>query len=177
MCAYFFGKGTNAGFDWGKRGREIAGPGTMDMPAGGGFPGASGLNVPGLTPVMPAATPVVAPLVAPQPSVFQTPVIPEAGPPSSDWIDNLVASMFGKGFETVRGIGERGRESVYDMMAREGLLGTGAAKGTAQDIAWQTERGITDLIREMAQMRSQEEKEAMNLMLTYMTMLQSGWQG
>ena len=170
--AYFFGKGTNAGFDWGKRGREIAEPGTMDMPVGGVTPG---MNIPGLTPM---ATPVVAPLVAPQPSLFQTPVIPEAGPPEEPGgFDALMDMMFGKGFEQVRGIGERGRESVYDMMAREGLLGTGAAKGTAQDIAWQTERGITDLIRNMAEMRSKEEKEAMNLMLTYMAMMQQGWQG
>lgn len=172
--AYYFGKGTNAGFDWGRKGRGVYGddfPGLMEQEV------MPGMNVPGVIPSVPIIQPAVAPVVAPQPSLFQTPVMPEAGPPEEGGFDALMDMMFGKGFETVRGIGERGRESVYDMMAREGLLGTGAAKGTAQDIAWQTERGITDLIRNMAQMRSQEEKEAMNLMLTYFAMMQQGWQG
>lgn len=85
----------------------------------------------------------------------------------TDWVDELMAGLFGKGFETVRGIGGRTREGVFDMLARQGLMGTGAAKGVAGDIAWQTERGITDLMRWGEQWKYGQEQDVMNQILQY----------
>lgn len=93
----------------------------------------------------------------------------------TNWVDDLMATMFGKGFETVRGIGGRTRESVFDVLAREGLMGTGATKGVAEDIAWQTERGITDLMRWGEQWKYQQEQETMNQMLQYLFSMMGAW--
>ena len=103
---------------------------------------------------------------------IETPTTEE---PSSDWIDNLMSGLFGKGFETVRGIGGRSREGVFDMLGREGLLGTGAAKGVAEDVAWQTERGITDLIRWGEQWKYQQEQDTMNQLLQYLFSIMGAW--
>jgi hypothetical protein len=100
---------------------------------------------------------------------------PTEEPTSTDWIDNLIAGMFGKGFETVRGIGGRTREGVFDTLAREGLMGTGAARGVSQDIAWQTERGISDLMRGVEQWKYQQEQESMNQMLKYLFSMMGSW--
>ena len=175
--AYYFGKGANAGFDWGrKKDRDGAGeradePSPLDprLAEPSFFPSVTpGIVTPSLpSPLTPS---VVSPVVTPSPA----PGIEGEG---VGGYDALLDMLFGKEFETIRGIGGRSRESVYDALAREGMLGTGAMKGVASDVAWQTERGVTDLIRNMAQMRKQEEDEAMNLMLTYMAMMQQGWQG
>lgn len=167
MCAYYFGKGANAGFDWGrKKDRDGAGEG-MDEPLDPRWAEPS---------FMPSVTPsIVAPVVTP--SVVTPSPVPGVEGEGTGGYDALLDMLFGKGFETIRGIGGRSRESVYDALAREGMLGTGAMKGVASDVAWQTERGITDLIRNMAKMRSEEEDEAMNLMLTFMALQQQGWQG
>ena len=156
--AYFFGKGANTGFDWGRK-RDRGGTGEDDL---------LGMGQPPFTPTLTPGS--VTPFV---PVVAETPAADEG----VGGYDELLDMLFGKGFETIRGIGGRSRESVYDALAREGMLGTGAMKGVASDVAWQTERGITDLIRNMAQMRSQDEQEAMNLMLTYFGMGQQGWGG
>ena len=95
--------------------------------------------------------------------------------PGTDWIDKLIAGMFGKGFEDVRGVGARTRESTFDALAREGLLGTGATKGVAQDIAWQTERGISDLTRWSEMWKYQQEQESMNQMLQYLFSMMGSW--
>jgi len=100
---------------------------------------------------------------------------PTEEPTSTDWIDNLIAGMFGKGFETVRGIGGRTREGVFDTLAREGLMGTGAARDVSQDIAWQTERGISDLMRGVEQWKYQQEQESMNQMLQYLFSMMGSW--
>ena len=85
----------------------------------------------------------------------------------ADWLENLMSTMFGKEFETVRGIGGRSREAVFDTLARQGLLGTGAAKGVAEDVAWQTERGITDLMRWGEQWKYGQEQDVMNQIMQY----------
>jgi len=92
---------------------------------------------------------------------------PAEAEPTSDWIDKLIAGMFGKEFETVRGVGGRTREATFDMLARQGLLGTGAAKGVAGDIAWQTERGISDLMRWSEMWKYQQEQDVMNQIMQY----------
>ena len=101
-----------------------------------------------------------------------TPAEPEVG---TNFLDDLIAGMFGKGFETVRGVGGRTRESVFDTLARQGLMGTGAAKGVSEDIAWQTERGISDLMRGAEQWKYQQEQESMNQMLQYLFSIMGAW--
>lgn len=91
------------------------------------------------------------------------------------YVDELMASLFGEGFETIRGIGGRSREGVYDLLAREGLLGTGAAKDVASEMAWQTEQGISNLIRDMGKMRADKESEAMNMIMTWLGMTSNAW--
>ncbi len=103
----------------------------------------------------------------------EEPVIEEERPES--YMDELMASLFGEGFETIRGVGGRSREAVYDMLARQGLLGTGAATDVAKEMAWTTERGITDLIREMGQMRADKEQEAMQMLLAFFGMESQAW--
>ncbi|MCK4384668.1 MAG: hypothetical protein KAW52_00250 [candidate division Zixibacteria bacterium] len=109
------------------------------------------------------------------PNIVPDVVTPTEEPTSTDWIDNLVAGMFGKGFETVRGIGGRTRESVFDTLAREGLMGTGAARDVSQDIAWQTEQGISNLMRGVEQWKYQQEQESMNQMLQYLFSMMGSW--
>lgn len=108
------------------------------------------------------------------PAVTETPIEPVAQT-DTNFLDDLIAGMFGKGFETVRGLGGRTRESVFDMLAREGLMGTGAARDVAQDIAWQTETGISDLMRGVEQFKYQQEQETMNQMLQYLFSMMGAW--
>jgi len=114
------------------------------------------------------------------PGTITGPITPPARPieapvGEADWLDDLVAAMFGKGFETVRGVGGRTRESVFDALARQGLLGTGATKGVAQDIAWQTERGISDLMRGVEEMKYAREQESLNYLLQYLFSMMGAW--
>jgi len=134
----------------------IDGCGGMRVTPGQVSPGAE-VTIPGeiTGPVTPPGT---------EPGI-ETPAAEE--PTSTDWIDNLIAGMFGKGFEDVRGIGGRTRESVFDTLAREGLMGTGAARGVSEDIAWQTERGISDLMRWSEMWKYQQEQDVMNQILQY----------
>lgn len=139
--------------------------------------GCGGMRVtPGQTTITPGVTideppfePVTKPVTEPG---IETPVTEE---PTSDWIDQLIAGMFGKEFETVRGVGGRTREATFDMLARQGLMGTGAAKGVAGDIAWQTERGISDLMRGAEQWKYQQEQETMNQLLQYLFSMMGAW--
>ncbi|GAH85564.1 unnamed protein product [marine sediment metagenome] len=131
--------------------------------------------------VQPGETSIDRGIGIPEPPIPFKPIVdpdvvtPTEEPTSSDWIDNLIAGMFGKGFETVRGIGGRTRESVFDTLAREGLMGTGAARGVSEDIAWQTERGISDLMRGVEQWKYQQEQESMNQMLQYLFSMMGAW--
>lgn len=95
--------------------------------------------------------------------------------PATNFLDDLIAGMFGKGFEDVRGVGGRTRESTFDALARQGLMGTGAATGVAQDVAWQTERGISDLMRGAEQWKYQQEQETMNQLLQYLFSMMGSW--
>jgi len=64
--------------------------------------------------------------------------------------DAVMRAMFGRDFERLRGVGGRGREEMINLLSREGLLGTGAARDIGEAQAWQTERGIGDLMRDLA---------------------------
>ena len=145
--AYFFGKGSPRGFDWGRKPLEGMGEGELLDWFGGmeprqpPIPAIPGVTSPGISTVTPSPAPGI------------------AGEGVGGY-DALLDMLFGKGFETIRGIGERGRESLmYDTLAREGLLGTGAVADIGKEMAWGTERGIADLIRSMAEMRAGEEQE------------------
>jgi len=182
MCAYFLGKGIDANLDdlfpRGKEGgkarclerckEQLALNPAFDY--AGCIEGCGGMRVrPGET-ITPDETEVT--LLEEEPVVTEPTVEPEAG---TDWLDNLIAGIFGKGFETVRGVGGRTREATFDVLARQGLLGTGAAKGVAQDIAWQTERGISDLMREMEQIKYGREQETMNMLLQWLFGMGGMW--
>lgn len=118
--------------------------------------------------------PVIPPVVADEDRPFN-PYGTAETQPGTNFLDDLIASMFGKGFEDVRGVGGRTREATFDMLAREGLLGTGAAVGKAQDVAWQTERGISDLMRGAEQWKYQQEQETMNQLLQYLFSMMGSW--
>jgi len=185
MCAYFLGKGMDGNMDdlftgLGRNKRDCLQRCKEQLALDPGFDyqgcvdGCGGMRVqPGATTTSPEVgigpEPPFEPVTEPG---IETPV--EEGV-STDWIDNLVAGMFGKGFETVRGVGGRTRESVFDMLAREGLMGTGAARGVSEDIAWQTERGISDLMRGVEQWKYQQEQETMNQLLQYLFSMMGSW--
>jgi len=134
--------------------------------------GCGGMRVrPGETFTTPEVTIPTTPF---EPIETEVPAEPVTGA-GTDWLDDLIAGMFGKGFETVRGVGGRTRESVFDALAREGLLGTGATRGVAQDVAWQTERGISDLMRGAEQWKYQQEQETMNQLLQYLFSMMGAW--
>jgi len=76
--------------------------------------------------------------------------------------DAVMRAMFGQDFEKIRGVGGAERERMYDLMGREGLLGTGAVQDIGQQRAWATERNIGDLMRQLAV--GQEEKKTEDLL-------------
>ena len=123
--------------------------------------------------------------IPPEEKIVKPPPVPPVTPteetvaetPPENYADELLRSMFGAGFEDImRGRGTRQTESMYDMLAREGLLGTGAAKGIGQEQAWETERGITDLLRGIEQVRYEREQDAINRLLSLFFNLMGGWQ-
>ena len=123
------------------------------------------------------ATPATVPAV-PEPIPKPTPETGGETPTGTEnYADALLKSMFGMGFEDVmRGRGAGARESVYDMLAREGLLGTGAVKGVGQEMAWQTERGVADVLRGIEQVKYEREQDAVNRLLSLFFNLMGGWQ-
>lgn len=58
-------------------------------------------------------------------------------------------AMFGRGFEKVRGQAGATRETIQDVLSRSGFLGTGAETSKMAESAWETERGISDLQRDL----------------------------
>lgn len=186
MCAYFLGKGMDANMDdlFPREGNKAACLESckeqLALDPGFDYQGCinrcGGMRVrPGETTTTPGEVTIPAEPFEPvaEPGI-ETPAEEGTGV-GTDWLDNLIAGMFGKGFETVRGIGGRTRESVFDTLARQGLMGTGAAKGVSEDIAWQTERGISDLMRWGEQWKYQQEQETMNQMLQYLFSMMGSW--
>jgi hypothetical protein len=57
--------------------------------------------------------------------------------------------MFGRDFETVRGVGSRTIEDLLSLAGREGLVGTQATRDLGQQSAWQTERSIGQIIEDL----------------------------
>lgn len=183
MCAHYLGKRAKAPLD---RRRFAGDMGELDTLYGG--IGGRGRERPGTRREQPGVMPGLGPgpesvrkidpgEVTPytDPSGRGAPGLPEEEAQPESYVDDLMASLFGKGFETIRGIGGRSQEAVYDQLARQGLLGTGAATDVAREMAWQTERGITDLIRSMGEMRADKEQEAMNMLLQLFGMQSQAW--
>ena len=136
-----------------------------------------GRTIPVIGDVTPYTPGVAAPTVATErvsgEQAIARPEEAEVG--GGSYVDELMSAIFGEGFENIRGVGGRSREAVYDTLAREGLLGTGASQDVAKEMAWQTERGITDLTRDMTQMRADKEAEAMNMIMTWLGMNMQSW--
>lgn len=58
-------------------------------------------------------------------------------------------AMFGRGFEKLRGTEAGTRESLLNALSRQGMLGTSAAPQMLGNLAWQTQGGISDLMRDL----------------------------
>lgn len=184
-------------------GRDVTTPGVIEdiptIPISWPKPGPPEIppeDIPIIPPIWPPTEPVIPPVEPPfpfpptpkpppkppeeppaEPPIEEPPEEPpeEEKPSPTGYIDKLIEAMFGRGFERVRGIGGRTRESVFDMLAREGLLGTGAARGVAGDIAWQTERGISDLMRGTEEMKYMHEQDTMNMLLQWLFSMTGAW--
>jgi len=78
------------------------------------------------------------------------------------WTQEALDAMFGRGFEKVRGLAAPTREAEMVTMARQGLLGTGTEAERMSDIAWGTERGVSDLMRDL--FVEKERKEMSDLL-------------
>jgi hypothetical protein len=70
--------------------------------------------------------------------------------------------MFGLGFENVRATERPAREQLLSNLSRTGMSGTGTAAGQLGDLAWNTEKGISDLARNL--FISNEEKKKADLL-------------
>jgi len=64
--------------------------------------------------------------------------------------DPMMSKMFGRDFDVLRQQGANRTSEAENFLSSQGLLGTGAAKDVMGDTAWQTERGIGDLMRDLA---------------------------
>lgn len=64
--------------------------------------------------------------------------------------DPMMSSMFGRDFDVLRRRGAGQAQSLEDMIASQGLLGTGTSRDLYQKQAWETERGIGDTMRDLS---------------------------
>jgi hypothetical protein len=68
-------------------------------------------------------------------------------------------AMFGSGFENVRAAEKGTREQLLNDLSRQGMSGTGTALDKTSDLAWNTEKGITELARQLF-VGNEEKKKA-----------------
>jgi len=66
--------------------------------------------------------------------------------------------MFGLGSDALRRQGKISQNAVMDALSSQGLLNTGAAPERLGDVAWNTEQGISDLMRELYIANEQQKK-------------------
>jgi len=64
--------------------------------------------------------------------------------------DPMMRNMFGQDFDVLRRRGAGQAQELEDMVAGQGLLGTGTARDLYQKQGWETERGIGDLMRNLS---------------------------
>lgn len=65
------------------------------------------------------------------------------------YTDAAMSAMFGPEFEKVRNLEHATRESTMGVLGRQGQLGTGAGNKAMIQTGWNTERGISDLMRNL----------------------------
>lgn len=75
------------------------------------------------------------------------------------YTDEAIQAMFGKNFENIRDVGSRTAETGLSALQREGLMGTGASQDLASEAAWGTEKGISDLTRDLLVMDEEKKKQ------------------
>ncbi len=63
--------------------------------------------------------------------------------------DAVTRSMFGAGYDKLRGAGAASRNQAINELQSAGMSGTGAGMGDLGNLAWNTERGISDVIRQI----------------------------
>jgi len=66
--------------------------------------------------------------------------------------------MFGKGFENIRNLGGPARQQQEAQLQSEGLLGTGASRALGRESAWEAERQVGDVIRDLFVMNEEKKK-------------------
>jgi hypothetical protein len=58
-------------------------------------------------------------------------------------------ARFGKGYENIRNLANLARGQTTSALQREGMLGTGAGQAALRQIPWQTEKNVSDTIRDV----------------------------
>jgi hypothetical protein len=58
-------------------------------------------------------------------------------------------AQFGKGYENIRNLGTAARGQAVSGLQREGMLGTGAGQAALRQIPWQTEKNVSDVVRDV----------------------------
>ena len=76
--------------------------------------------------------------------------------------DQAMAGMFGPGFENIRGEQGATRQSILQNLSDVGMLGTGVGGEAINKTAWEGEKKITDLLRDL--FVKNEEKKLTDLM-------------
>ena len=66
--------------------------------------------------------------------------------------------MFGKGFENIRSLSGPARQQQEAQLQSEGLLGTGASRALGRESAWEAERQVGDVIRDLFVMNEEKKK-------------------
>jgi hypothetical protein len=62
---------------------------------------------------------------------------------------SALEAQFGKGYENIRNLANLTRETTETGLQREGMLGTGAGQAALRQIPWQTEKNVSDTIRDV----------------------------
>jgi len=62
---------------------------------------------------------------------------------------SALEAMFGKNYENIRNLGTLTRQQTESGLQREGMLGTGAGQAALRQIPWQTEKNVSDVVRDV----------------------------
>ena len=77
--------------------------------------------------------------------------------------EDVIAAIFGKNFENVRGQGKNVRQATTEAAGRAGMLGTGAELSMGRKNAWQNENLVTEAMRDL--LISSEAKKSSDIAL------------
>ena len=70
-----------------------------------------------------------------------------------------INTMFGQGFEKVRGLEGPARETLLGDLSREGMLGTGAGLKKLTDLSWGAEKNVSDVMRDVFTLNEYQKRE------------------